>query len=161
MNVNCPTNLVTTPLNLECSMPNVPPPSLPQVGCATNTDIANLEGHEYVNVTLQSPVHTTPGFEEAFPPELPRLPPKPVHALPPKPPAVINNQLTMSNIVSTDSVDISIVERESAIYEKKILSPTSQLNYAQVRVLPIFSKCSKKLTRFILKNKQKLNMLVV
>lgn len=155
MNVNCPTNLVIPPLNLECSMPNVPPPSLPQVGSATNTDNANLEGHEYVNVTLQSPVHTTPGLEEPFPPEIPKLPPKPVHALPPKPPAVINHQLSMSNIVvSTDSVDISIVERDSTIYEKTILSPTSQLNYAQVSILSItrHRHCYKTLDPYILKN---------
>ena len=33
-------------------MPSVPPPSLP---LANGSDIAILEGHEYVNVTLQSP----------------------------------------------------------------------------------------------------------
>ena len=30
MNVNCPAgNALTVPLNLDCSMPSVPPPSLP------------------------------------------------------------------------------------------------------------------------------------
>ena len=49
INVNCPS---TNGLNVDCPMPSVPPPSLP---LANGSDIAILEGHEYVNVTLQSP----------------------------------------------------------------------------------------------------------
>ncbi len=58
MNVNCPSGLngpIANGLNLDCPMPSVPPPSLPLVNSSENSI---LEGHEYVNVTLQSPGET-------------------------------------------------------------------------------------------------------
>ena len=90
-------------------------------------DANQVDGHEYVNVTLQSPIHANSKFDENFSTEIPRLPPKPAHALPPKP---LPSQMSVSNVVSTDNVDISIVEREPS--EKSLSSPTTQLNYAQL-----------------------------
>jgi hypothetical protein len=92
-----------------------------------SSDANQVDGHEYVNVTLQSPSHATPRFDENFSTEMPRLPPKPAHALPPKP---LPSQTSVSNVVSADSIDISIVEREAS--EKSMASPTTQLNYAQL-----------------------------
>ena len=71
--------------------------------------------------------------DNSLPPEFPRLPPKPAHSLPPKP-APFNHQLTGSNIVSTDSIDISIVDRETTNDKPAVMtSPTmTQLNYAQL-----------------------------
>jgi hypothetical protein len=69
------------------------------------TLIADLgEGHDYVNVTLQSPIHSHDGFDDPFPAEFPRLPPKPVSALPPKPPA------------SIDSIEMSILDQVSIYF---------------------------------------------
>ncbi len=82
-------------------------------------EIADIvEGHDYVNVTLQSPIHATSGFDDSLGPDFPRLPPKPPKPIPPP---------TPSGVVSTDNVDISIVERELVLMLDSRLTSTLML----------------------------------